>query len=438
VDPPYRRHVPGDVCRSRDLAARKTLTEEYDRKTAYDDLLKESKDRQKQLTDELDKLRKKSGIPFIELEELQGFLEEIRTGEVYGRHLGLMNQVQLHLQKLSRLVTGWSKDRQAGSAAGEGKTYSPFLRGTPRIILKIDDLDRCPPPKVIEVLEAAQLLVKTDLFVVLFALDLRYVTRAIEKRYDGILSHSEHPTGLDYIEKIIQLPYQVRPIAEDNLEPFFSGQLDYISDAPEAEPKKELEPQPAPAGGIPARTIHIPERPLLRQVLQLTECEFNDIVGASKPLNLSPRAGKRISNVYKIWKLLWHKRGEESATEQRVKRAMVALLALSTVRPHLARHGLRTLAHSARSGKYKRRLLNTVFRDLAKDLDEPPHIQDLFAGKSMFPKSVKVGDLSPRDLSLLMSFSFVGDDGHQEKHEKPLFQEPEVHSAASGEVTMSS
>ena len=49
-----------------------------------------------------------------------------------------------------------------------------FPRGKPRIILFIDDLDRCDEPdKVVEVLEAMQLLVKTDLFVVVPAIDLR-------------------------------------------------------------------------------------------------------------------------------------------------------------------------------------------------------------------------------------------------------------------------
>jgi len=45
-----------------------------------------------------------------------------------------------------------------------------FPRGLPRVVLFIDDLDRCPPARVVEVLEATQLLVKTRLFVVVMAM----------------------------------------------------------------------------------------------------------------------------------------------------------------------------------------------------------------------------------------------------------------------------
>ncbi len=409
-------------------AALQVLTKEYDKE--HGQKLEGSQEKQKKLRADLDELRRQSGIPFLELQELQGFLEKIRTDEVYTKHLGLMNQVQEHLERLSLLVTEWSKQRQDNSSADEEGTYSPFQRGVPRIVLTIDDLDRCPPAKVVEVLEATQLLVKTDLFVVLFALDLRYVTRAIEKFYDGILDHTEHPTGLDYIEKIIQLPYQVRPIAKDLLEPFFNGQLKYISDTSNTETRTDIEPLTMREGGIPARTIRIPEALLHRQVLQLTHDEFDDIVIACKPFSLSPRAGKRISNVYKIWKLLWHQRQEEPAIEPEIRRVMVALLALSTVRPCLAQHGLRTLANWVQSAKYRNRLLNKVFFDFAKNLNEPPHIQDLFAHQSVFPESVKVGNILQQNLSLLTSFSFVGDDDHQKYRERVLAQIPK--NIASG------
>ena len=403
--------------------ARNALAVEYNDKEGYRD----KQNKYNNLQNELDEHRKKSGIPFLELEDLQTFLGEIRSGEVYKKQLGLMNQVQLHLQKLSRLVTGWSNEQEK-TETDDVKSYMPFWRGTARVILKIDDLDRCPPQKVVEVLEAAQLLVKTDLFVVLLSLDLRYVTRAIEKCYMGILSHNEHPTGLDYIEKIIQLPYQVRPIAEEHLDLFFSGQFDYDStyESHDTEQQNDetLVNQHTSTGMIPARTIQMQERKMIQQVLKLGKDEFENIVEACKPLNLSPRAGKRISNVYKIWKLLWHLRDDELSTDQGLKRAMVALLALSTVRPRLTRYGLSTLAQWRRSNKYLERPLNAVFYDLAKDLDEPLHIQDLFSCNSVFPELVKVEDLSHRNLSLLISFSFVGDDDYQGKHNgKPFIGE---------------
>jgi KAP family P-loop domain len=406
--------------------ARLKLAEEYEGNTEYENKLEEQRDQQENLQSELDQHISELGVPFLELGDLQKFLEDIRGGEEYTRRLGLMNLVQSHLQKLSRLVTGWGA-RRSDPAANKGDRYLPFRRGLPRIVLKIDDLDRCPPRKVVEVLEAAQLLVKTDLFVVLLAIDLRYVTRAIERRYDGILSHDEHPTGLDYIEKIIQLPYRVRPIAEDQLESFFGGQLEVVAKKGPKKDGSKKKQTVAPLGDIPARTIRLPKQPLMEEVLRLGEDEFHDVVNACRPLDLSPRAGKRIGNVYKIWKLLWFKRGEDDdTTPPKLKRAMVSLLALSTVRPRLARHGLRALTQWVRDDERRLRRADGLFLDLARALDEPPHIQRLFEGDSPYLGSVQVREFSPRNLSLLTSFSFVGDDDSMRKEDgaSPSRKEP--------------
>lgn len=56
-----------------------------------------------------------------------------------------------------------------------------------RILLYIDDLDRCPPKKVVEVLQAIHLLLGFPLFVVLVAVDERWVSRALASEYPGLL-----------------------------------------------------------------------------------------------------------------------------------------------------------------------------------------------------------------------------------------------------------
>ncbi|MEM7023493.1 MAG: P-loop NTPase fold protein, partial [Pseudomonadota bacterium] len=105
---------------------------------------------------------------------LLDFVQERLEGRFYEGKLGLLHQVKSDLEDLS-------------DALLHGATSDLFPRGKPRIVLLIDDLDRCPPDKVVEVLEAAQLLVKTPLFVVVISMDVRYVTRALEKVYEGVL-----------------------------------------------------------------------------------------------------------------------------------------------------------------------------------------------------------------------------------------------------------
>ncbi len=86
------------------------------------------------------------------------------------------------------------------------KLEKTFPRGPARIVLFIDDLDRCPPDRVVEVLEAVQLLVKTPLFIAVVAIDERYVTRALEKYYAGVLFHQGRPSVQITWKKLFKFP----------------------------------------------------------------------------------------------------------------------------------------------------------------------------------------------------------------------------------------
>jgi hypothetical protein len=95
-----------------------------------------------------------------------------------------------------------------------------------RIVLYIDDLDRCPPAKVVDVLQAVHLLLCFPLFVVIVAVDARWVSRALHERFPNLLAHTPFSETLpqahaapisgassdDYLEKIFQIPYWVRPL----------------------------------------------------------------------------------------------------------------------------------------------------------------------------------------------------------------------------------
>lgn len=98
------------------------------------------------------------------------------------------------------------------------------LRSRPldRIVLYIDDLDRCPPERVVEVLEAVHLLLALPLFVVVVGVDVRWVSAALCRRYRGLLVGERdragearmHPTATptDYLEKIFQIPFRLPAI----------------------------------------------------------------------------------------------------------------------------------------------------------------------------------------------------------------------------------
>lgn len=109
-------------------------------------------------------------------------------------------------------------------AAGDPHPISiPALANIDRIVLYIDDLDRCPPGRVVEVLQAVHLLLAFELFVVVVAVDSRWLLLSLEKHYPDFLKldqdvnrNGDTPltrwasTPQHYLEKIFQISLNIR------------------------------------------------------------------------------------------------------------------------------------------------------------------------------------------------------------------------------------
>jgi formylglycine-generating enzyme required for sulfatase activity len=86
-----------------------------------------------------------------------------------------------------------------------------------RLVVFIDDLDRCLPEHTIEVLEAIKLFLDVPGCVFLLAVDQRTIQEGIKRRYKDL---PETIDGAAYLEKIVQLPFQLPPIAPGDMEKF--------------------------------------------------------------------------------------------------------------------------------------------------------------------------------------------------------------------------
>jgi hypothetical protein len=71
-----------------------------------------------------------------------------------------------------------------------------------RIVVMIDDLDRCPPNAIVQVLEAVHVLTDVQGFVFVLALDYEALVRAVESEYAAVV-------GALFIEKIILIPFWI-------------------------------------------------------------------------------------------------------------------------------------------------------------------------------------------------------------------------------------
>ena len=300
------------------------------------------------LEDELKEQRKRAG-PTADFISLMEFVEARLDEAYYEKRLGLMHQVQRDLDELSDGLLLWNPQ----DAEERRLRQELFPRGEPRVILYIDDLDRCPPPRVVEVMEAVQLLLSTPLFVVALGLDTRYITRALEKEYRDILEHEGDPSGMDYIEKIIQIPYRVRPIEPDGLGTFLQAQMEFSEDhlaeitevSPAVEPSAIEETRQIPVddtegtdGSSDAvlKSKPAPVSDLPPEVVRFQRADYDDLVACCRLINLTPRSVKRLVNVLKLVKIFWFRReGRDQA--RAVKQATIGLLSLSAAYPEIMR-----------------------------------------------------------------------------------------------------
>ena len=73
-----------------------------------------------------------------------------------------------------------------------------------KIVVFIDDLDRCAPDKILEVLESTKVFLDIKGFVYVLGLNSEVVVKAIEQKYEDMGIKGE-----DYLEKIVQIPFRI-------------------------------------------------------------------------------------------------------------------------------------------------------------------------------------------------------------------------------------
>jgi hypothetical protein len=144
--------------------------------------------------------------------------EQAQTGS-YRSRLGLMTQIRTDFERMAQLLA------QASREPATDEVGDP-LPAIDRIVVYIDDLDRCPPERVVDMLEAINLLLAVELFVVVVAVDPRWLLQALQSHYqdqltaptpDTAVTGDEEalwrPSAVQYLEKIFQVVLTLPPLA---------------------------------------------------------------------------------------------------------------------------------------------------------------------------------------------------------------------------------
>jgi hypothetical protein len=291
-----------------------------------------------QLEQEAWKARQETDTLRVQLAELRSgrqlyrFVHERSTSTDYRQHLGVVAMIRRDFEQMSTLL------RRNVAVQDQLGDDTENLR-LDRIILYIDDLDRCRADRVVQVLEAVHLLLALPLFVVVVGVDPRWLLRSLEHHYAALLAPSsldkngdagaetgddaDHwaSTPLNYLEKIFQIPYTLRPMETagygrliSELMPVSPSEQDVPSAPPtSSESTQTLEgapaasPQDLPASST-AMATPIGEQPLAASsepidlkpealLIDKAELEFMKLLA---PMITTPRAAKRFANVYRL------------------------------------------------------------------------------------------------------------------------------------------
>ncbi|MEM1167152.1 MAG: P-loop NTPase fold protein, partial [Planctomycetota bacterium] len=314
---------------------------------------------------------------------MQRFIRDRLGNKTYAKHLGLISTIRQDFEQLSeligvdegsaerheRLLRAKKRRRRAivellrasdlaltfsearrllegGGGAIEPHRADASEEERPpitRIILYIDDLDRCAAERVVEVLQAVHLLLSFRLCVVFVAVDARWVTRSLRTTYPGLVTKEEQesddgveagfrPTVAspnDYMEKIFQIPYWVRPmsgeagakLATSLIDPFGGTEPDDADTVlqsdqvpgpervpkpppdptpdvkPGVKPDPDPEPEPEPERGLRPHPKPVANTPVFRP-LALPETEREMLGRMSRIAASTPRNIKRFINTY--------------------------------------------------------------------------------------------------------------------------------------------
>ena len=100
-----------------------------------------------------------------------------------------------------------------------------------RLIVFIDDLDRCLPEQAISVLEALKVFLDVQGCIFVLGVDREIIERGIRVRYKEFALAGEIGTrlfpvaGRDYLEKIVQVPFELPPLQQETIQQFLETRL---------------------------------------------------------------------------------------------------------------------------------------------------------------------------------------------------------------------
>ena len=212
----------------------------------------------------------------------------------YAKELTTISAARADLQLLSQLL----REQSQGNALGNTPAG---VTPVDRVILYIDDLDRCKPEDVVRVLQVVHMLLAFELFVVVVAVDARWVDESLKQTYRWLKGgktetgtepqnnddptpgdDTAHITPQDYLEKIFQISFWLEPMTAARAAEYLKSLI--------RTPRRESGGATPTGAQIPAGRIEI------------LPIELDYMRALAAYVGPSPRRVKRLVNAYRLLK----------------------------------------------------------------------------------------------------------------------------------------
>lgn len=274
---------------------------------------------------------------------LNDFVVERAGSSDYKTRLGVPALIQQDFKNLSNLILRHNKECEGFDKGINKEDKEHYFN---RIILYIDDLDRCPDERVVDVLQAVHLLLAFELFVVVVAVDSRWLNHALTKHYPALTKFNgdkNKATSEDYLEKIFQIPFWVRPLGDDARKNIITGLLRGNLEHTASQQHEDTQSYDLSLGDEEKKVLagldpRISPPALDASTLTISKDELDFLNILSPLMGETPRTVKRFVNLYQLVRIVYR-----SSTLARKSSDIVAdnnrlafILAIADGLPHLA------------------------------------------------------------------------------------------------------
>lgn len=283
-------------------------------------------------------------------------------------------------QQQRRLLSSVLQERDRSILARVYDDMDKMLGALPpgtRLVIFIDDLDRCNPERVVDVLEAMNVLLAFKQFIVFLAIDPRIVASVVEASYGDTLRRAGI-SGYEYLDKIVQLPLTIpKPRQRDVLK-----YLNTLIEAPVGESNSAaFLPASAPkaidseAAKMEGQGLSMTDLELAQandaleeegeiEIVTFTLQERSAFRAFSPFMDSTPRSIKRLVNIYRLVRAL--AKLQRSTVVEEAPAKMILWLLLCQQWPYATANLLDALRRSPDSAIN----LEELYRQVALGLDK--------------------------------------------------------------------